>query len=57
MLTLAGARASIFLSVFHSEMRRQSEPLTKMPARSDSPVPRCSPRIVILGSVYIAVCT
>ena len=46
--SLAGARANIFLSVFHSDMRRQSAPLIKTPAKSCSPIPRFSPRIVNL---------
>ena len=46
--SFAGARARIFLSVFHSDMSRQSAPLMNTPARSCSPIPRCSPRIVNL---------
>ena len=32
--SLAGARAMIFLSVFHSEISRASQPLMKTPTRS-----------------------
>ena len=55
--SLAGARAKIFLSVFHSDMRRQSAPLMKTPAKSCSPIPRFSPRIVSLQYQVINLCT
>ena len=40
---LAGARAMILLELFQSEMRRQSAPLMKTPARSCGDTPRFSP--------------